>query len=104
MTLATLIPNSHVTLTDLPEAQEIVSLNIASTDLRNGSSLSFQELDWDADLPAWLTQLQEKVKTELVLASDCTYNSDSRYFPPFQPTYCVISRLIYMFATTVQRW
>jgi predicted nicotinamide N-methyase len=87
MTLAALIPNSYVTLTDLPEARDIVERNIASTDLRNGSTLTFQELDWDADLPAWFTLSQEKVKTELVLASDCTYNADSRYFPPLPPLY-----------------
>ena len=69
-------------LTDLPEAREIVERNIASADLRNGSKLAFEELDWDADLPAWLVQAQEEVKTGLVLASDCTYNADSRYFPP----------------------
>ena len=84
-TLALLLPNSRVVLTDLPEARDIVERNIASADLRNGSTLTFEELDWDADLPAWLVQAQEKVKTGLVLASDCTYNSDSRYFPPCYP-------------------
>lgn len=75
MTLAALLPNCRVVLTDLPEAQEIVEQNISTlaTDLRNGSSLSFAELDWDAELPASLPGF------DLVLASDCTYNSDSRY-------------------------
>ena len=82
MTLAALLPNSHVVLTDLPEAREIVERNIASTELRNGSTLAFEELDWDDQLPAWLTRLQAKTRTDLVLASDCTYNADSRYLPP----------------------
>jgi predicted nicotinamide N-methyase len=84
MTLAALIPNSHVTLTDLPEARDIVSRNISSlaAELRNDSTIRFEELDWDAELPAWYAASQERVRTELVLASDCTYNSDSRYAPP----------------------
>jgi predicted nicotinamide N-methyase len=84
LTLAALVPNSHVVLTDLPEAREIVERNMDSlaTQLGNGSTLAFEELDWDADLPAWFARSQSRAKTELVLASDCTYNSDSRYEPP----------------------
>lgn len=79
-TFASLLPNCHVTLTDLPEAHDIVSRNISSAvvELANASHLSFAELDWDADLPAWLADSQT-TDLDLVVAADCTYNSDSRY-------------------------
>ncbi|KAF2630800.1 hypothetical protein BU25DRAFT_386972 [Macroventuria anomochaeta] len=77
MTLASVIPNCDVTLSDLPEAREIVEKNISESvlELRNGSNLSFEELDWDAELPAWLAHPRAGIK--LVLAADCTYNPDS---------------------------
>ncbi|KAJ4983847.1 UPF0665 family protein c [Stagonosporopsis vannaccii] len=77
-TFASLIPNCHVTLTDLPEVHDIVARNTSSevVELATGSRLSFEELDWDAELPAWLADSQN-TKLDLVLAADCTYNSDS---------------------------
>lgn len=83
MTLALTIPNCTVHLSDLPEARDIVERNMTDPSLRlaPGSSLAFTELDWDNELPAWLTHPNSK--TDLVLAADCTYNPDSRYaFPP----------------------
>ncbi|CAO2648989.1 Nn.00g099380.m01.CDS01 [Neocucurbitaria sp. VM-36] len=57
------------------EAQEIVERNIRHVGTENTSSLKFQELDWDADLP---DNLQPPCSSlDLVLAADCTYNSDS---------------------------
>ncbi|KAF1929589.1 uncharacterized protein M421DRAFT_4052 [Didymella exigua CBS 183.55] len=77
MTLASVLPNCDVHLSDLPEAREIVETNIADCALQasNGSNLSFFQLDWDDELPDWLTR--EHAKFDLVLAADCTYNSDS---------------------------
>ena len=64
-------------LTDLSEAQEIVERNIRQVGTKKVSSLKFQELDWDADLP---DNLQSPCSSlDLVLAADCTYNPDSRY-------------------------
>lgn len=79
MTLASILPNCNVKLSDLPEAREIVEKNITSPvlELGSGSSLSFLELDWDNELPAQSASPEAKV--DLVLAADCTYNSDSRY-------------------------
>lgn len=79
MTLASVLTNCDVHLSDLPEAREIVEKNITeyNLELRNGSNLSFLELDWDDELPAW--PARPEAKFDLVLAADCTYNSDSRY-------------------------
>ena len=79
MTLASVVPNCHVTLSDLPEAREIVEKNISECvlTLTNGSNLSFEELDWDDQIPAWLARPESRI--DLVLAADCTYNPDSRY-------------------------
>ncbi|XPS79119.1 hypothetical protein M3J09_011106 [Ascochyta lentis] len=77
LTLASLVPKTAVVLTDLPEAQEIVSTNLSlcASSLAPGSSVTFAELDWDAQLPTWLTQSEKTL--DLVVAADCTYNSDS---------------------------
>lgn len=79
MTLASVLSNCEVCLSDLPEARDIVEKNITNCarQLRSGSKLSFLELDWDDELPDWFQR--EEVKFDLVLAADCTYNSDSRY-------------------------
>jgi methylase of polypeptide subunit release factors len=76
MTLAHLIPDANVLLTDLSEAQEIVEHNINQTKLARGSTLAFQTLDWDDELPQNLQSPPSPL--DLVLAADCTYNSDSR--------------------------
>ncbi|KAF3038806.1 hypothetical protein E8E12_005118 [Didymella heteroderae] len=54
MTLASVVPNCNVHLSDLPEAREIIERNIIyySLQLTNGSKLTFEELDWDNELPA----------------------------------------------------
>jgi methylase of polypeptide subunit release factors len=74
ITIATMLKGAEVLLTDLPEAQEIVERNIDRASTARDSSLAFQELDWDVDLLETLTS-----NYDLILAADCTYNSDSRY-------------------------
>ncbi|KAI9804060.1 MAG: hypothetical protein M1826_004882 [Phylliscum demangeonii] len=67
------VPGCDVLLTDLPEAQEIITANIATMTPAPGSRASFQVLDWDDDLPDNVA----RTKFDLVLVSDCTYNSSS---------------------------
>ncbi|KAF1830004.1 hypothetical protein BDW02DRAFT_602045 [Decorospora gaudefroyi] len=75
ITLAQTIADARVTLTDLPEAREIVQRNIDTASRAKGASLVFQELDWDTEIPL---QLQKSLKhLALVVAADCTYNPDS---------------------------
>lgn len=76
MSLAHLIRNADVLLTDLPEAQEIIEHNIKQTKLAKGSRLAFQTLDWDDELPQNLRSSSSPL--HLVVAADCTYNPDSR--------------------------
>lgn len=76
MTIAHCIPDAIVLLTDLPEAQEIVEHNISQINLAKSSVLSFKTLDWDDELPQNLQSSTSPL--DLVLAADCTYNSDSR--------------------------
>ncbi len=71
--LASIRPNSHVILTDLPDAMELIEDNIAHSQLALGSRLSSMVLDWDRDLPEAITAEQ----FHLVLVCDCTYNPDS---------------------------
>ncbi|KAF1845841.1 uncharacterized protein K460DRAFT_338481 [Cucurbitaria berberidis CBS 394.84] len=75
ISLAQIFQGAQVLLTDLPEAQEIVERNLGEVKTAEGSSLRFQELDWDADLPDNLKS--PPFLLDLVLAADCTYNSDS---------------------------
>lgn len=76
-----------------------MSKNIGTpvVELGKGSSLRFEELDWDAELPAWLALPSSGgggggAELHLVLAADCTYNSDSRYvifsYPAFRHHGC----------------
>ncbi|RAL08930.1 protein N-lysine methyltransferase family protein [Aspergillus homomorphus CBS 101889] len=71
--LAELLPECSVTLTDLPEVEEIVTKNIAVARPAQSSALQFQTLDWDEALPKDLCS----GSVDLVLVSDCTYNADS---------------------------
>jgi predicted nicotinamide N-methyase len=69
LTLAILLQNSRVTLTDLAEASDLIGRNIASNKYAAGSSVDFQVLKW-ADYPPWLRTY------DLVVVGDCTYNPD----------------------------
>ncbi|MCJ1431753.1 hypothetical protein MMC27_001108 [Xylographa pallens] len=73
LALAQMRSDSHVMLTDLPEAMDILSLNIAGARLASGSHVEQLPLDWDAELPRTVWER----RFELVLVSDCTYNADS---------------------------
>jgi predicted nicotinamide N-methyase len=71
--LAEMLPRCSVTLTDLPEVDDIVSRNIKLAQPAPGSTLAFQVLDWDE-------QPNDDVcrqSIDLILVSDCTYNADS---------------------------
>jgi methylase of polypeptide subunit release factors len=63
--IAQVLTETDVILTDLPEAH-----------LAKESTLAFQVLDWDVELPANLQTPSSSL--DLVIAADCTYNSDSR--------------------------
>ncbi|KAF2263633.1 hypothetical protein CC78DRAFT_518311 [Lojkania enalia] len=78
--LAQRIGNADVILSDLPEAQEIVKRNLQKAKLAKGSKLSFQELDWEEELPDGLrswSKCPHCTQVDLVVAADCTYNQDS---------------------------
>lgn len=72
-TLASLRRNCLVWLTDIPEAMELLDDNIRISKTAPGSSLSSQVLIWGQELP---TDIRQE-KFDLVLVSDCTYNTDS---------------------------
>ena len=73
LALAQMRADTHAVLTDLPEAMDILSLNIAAACRANGSHVEPLPLDWDAELPKSVWER----RFELVLVSDCTYNADS---------------------------
>ncbi|KAJ5788327.1 hypothetical protein N7457_003317 [Penicillium paradoxum] len=70
--LAQMLPNCSVLLTDLPEVEEIITRNINAAQPATMSTLHYQNLDWD-DPPENLCPRP----IDLILVSDCTYNSDS---------------------------
>ncbi|KAF9629933.1 putative Nicotinamide N-methyltransferase [Lasiodiplodia theobromae] len=73
ISLAQIIPDCEVTLTDLPEAREIAEKNIEGMNPAMSSSATFVPLDWDEELP----QVVRERQYDLVIISDCTYNPDS---------------------------
>lgn len=77
ITLAQIFPNAKVLLTDLSLAQDIVQRNVDQVPKPQSSLLEFLELDWDVDLASQLPPATDPI--DLVVAADCTYNSDSRY-------------------------
>lgn len=70
--MATMLPNCDVLLTDLPEVEEIVTLNLKEASPQTSSHVHFQTLDWDEPPPNLCSQ-----PIDLILVSDCTYNADS---------------------------
>lgn len=80
--LAQMLPNCQVLLTDLQEAEEITTRNMEASTLPESSSVSFRVLDWEAAVPA---SVKDK-NFDLILVSDCTYNSDS--IPALVNTLC----------------
>ncbi|KAI9809855.1 MAG: hypothetical protein M1825_000288 [Sarcosagium campestre] len=71
--LAQLLPRCQLLLTDLPDAKEVVEMNIAANSPATASRIAFAELDWDSSLPHCV----QKSHFDLILVSDCTYNPGS---------------------------
>ena len=71
--LAHLCSNARVLLTDLPEALEVLERNISIAALAAGSHVTKAVLNWDETVPEAIA----KQVFDLVLISDCTYNSDT---------------------------
>jgi hypothetical protein len=86
LTLASLVPGCNVHMTDLPSAAEIVAKNEESTrsTWAFNTDASFTELNWDEKLADEFNALEPPLS--LVVASDCTYNADSRYSFPTPST------------------
>lgn len=70
--LATMLDHCDVLLTDLPEVEEIVTLNIKEARPQPSSLVHYQTLDWDEPPPNLCSR-----PIDLILVSDCTYNADS---------------------------
>lgn len=73
ITMARLRRNAKVILSDLAEAREIVLKNLAQAQQGN---VSFTELDWEVNMEHTIPKSDTNV--DLVIATDCTYNPDSR--------------------------
>lgn len=54
--------------------------NINETNLAKGTAIRFQQLNWEDEIRGDLREL------DLVVAADCTYNSDSRLVKPHSST------------------
>lgn len=76
LTLAACFENANVTITDLPQAEDIANHNITTNEeinlLREGQ-VTYENLDWSRPHDAYM---QEK-NFDLVIAADVTYNCDS---------------------------
>ncbi len=71
--LAHWFPNCAVQLTDLPEAQDLLSRNLNQALPATNSSLRSRVLDWDVESDE--SSLERGLA--LIIVSDCTYNADS---------------------------
>ena len=72
--IADLCSRSTVLLTDLPDAIEILNRNVDfAQSVSSGVKLATAVLDWDAPVP----EMVATQRFDLVILSDCTYNSDS---------------------------
>ena len=72
--LAQLVSGCSVILTDLPEAMEILDHNISTARVAQQSKLAKLSLDWDHEIPSAV----KSSVLDLIVISDCTYNSDSQ--------------------------
>lgn len=69
-----LCSGSNVLLTDLPDAMDILKRNVEVTrPVSSSGKLAAAVLNWDEPLPDSIA----KQRFDLVILSDCTYNSDS---------------------------
>lgn len=73
ISIAQTITDCDALLTDLPEAAELVELNIARMAPAIASRARFAPLDWEQPLPPDLA----KRSNDLIIVSECTYNSDT---------------------------
>jgi hypothetical protein len=73
LSLAQTVANVTVVMTDLPENEDIVKLNIALLKTAPGSSAVFKPLPWGSSLPKDFGL----PFYDLIFAADCTYNPDS---------------------------
>lgn len=72
--IADLCSGSTVLLTDLPDAIEILTRNVEfAQPVSSEVKLATAVLNWDAPVP----EMVAKQRFDLVVLSDCTYNSDS---------------------------
>ena len=72
--LADLCPTSEVLFTDLPDAMGILNHNVnRATSVSSRSELATAILDWEEPLPDSVA----KRRFDLMILSDCTYNSGS---------------------------
>ena len=71
--ISTALPDSRILLTDLPEAMDILGLNISQASPTAEGRLEQMVLDWDGDLP----EIIRERTFDIILVSDCTYNCDS---------------------------
>ena len=55
------------------DSSELAVRNASSASLNNSSTVSFQALDWEMDVP----DLSSDGPLDAIIASDCTYNPDS---------------------------
>ena len=67
-----MLPRCNVLLTDLPEAMDTLELNRVQARCPTETTLEQCILNWDNPLPA-----EARKHYDLILISDCTYNSDS---------------------------
>ena len=70
---AQIYPRSEVFLTDLPEAMELLRINMEQATPASHSKLILSVLDWQEELPA----VFQETSLDVILVSDCTYNCDS---------------------------
>lgn len=70
---ATMVPSAKVVITDVAEAERLVMMNVAANSMAKGSTVEFQTLDWEDELPAGI----KKQAFDVVLVADCIYNEDS---------------------------
>ncbi|KAK5000941.1 hypothetical protein LTR66_000287 [Elasticomyces elasticus] len=100
ISLAQIIPDCNVVLTDLPEVTEIVQRNIACMKPALSSEVSFMPLDWDAPLPS---AVSGRI-FNLIVVAECIYNTDS--IPPLVRTIAALlaksPRAVVVVATKVR--
>lgn len=83
--VAQLRPGCQVYLTDLAEAMDVLKSNIVKSVPAEGAGISQVILDWEEDLPVEI----RSANFDLILVSDCTYNSD--YVPALVRTLSAIA-------------